>query len=82
MRILIVVCALALAAGAADAKSCKDPNTGKFVKCPTAAAAPGTAASAAATPAAATAASGGAPHCKTGKPCGASCIAKDKVCHK
>jgi hypothetical protein len=80
---LIVACAFALAAaGAADAKSCKDPKTGKFVTCPAAAAAPGTAASAAATPAAATAASGGAPHCKTGKPCGNSCIAKDKVCHK
>jgi hypothetical protein len=23
-----------------------------------------------------------APVCKTGKPCGKSCIAKDKVCHK
>jgi hypothetical protein len=23
-----------------------------------------------------------APHCTTGKPCGNSCIAKDKVCHK
>ena len=22
-----------------------------------------------------------APQCKTGKPCGKSCIAKDKVCH-
>ena len=22
------------------------------------------------------------PHCVTGKPCGNSCIAKDKVCHK
>jgi hypothetical protein len=25
---------------------------------------------------------GGHPVCKTGKPCGDSCIAKDKVCHK
>ena len=23
-----------------------------------------------------------APHCSKGKPCGNSCIAKDKVCHK
>ncbi len=23
-----------------------------------------------------------APHCKIGKPCGKSCIAKDKICHK
>jgi hypothetical protein len=29
-----------------------------------------------------TTASGGAPNCKKGKPCGHSCIAVDKVCHK
>jgi hypothetical protein len=28
------------------------------------------------------AAPAGAPNCKKGKPCGNSCIAKDKVCHK
>lgn len=27
-------------------------------------------------------ATGGAPNCKKGKPCGNSCIAKEKVCHK
>lgn len=30
----------------------------------------------------ASASTGGAPHCTTGKACGHSCIAKDKVCHK
>jgi hypothetical protein len=88
---LIVALAFALAAGASDAKSCKDPKTGHFVKCSTEAAAPATPASkttpAAATPMASAAApsastSGGAPHCKTGKPCGNSCIAQNKVCHK
>jgi len=34
-------------------------------------------------PAAMTSASAsGAPHCKTGKPCGKSCISQNKVCHK
>ena len=49
MRMLIVALAFALAAGAADAKSCKDPSTGKFVKCPAAAAAPAAASAPAAT---------------------------------
>ena len=85
MRILIVALAFALAAGASDAKSCKDPKTGQFVKC--AASATSSAANTAATTttsAAGSAASSmaGAPHCKTGKPCGGSCIAKNKVCHK
>jgi len=67
--------ALALAvAGAADAKSCKDPKTGKFIKCPPAAAATVT------TPPAA--AEHGKPHCVKGVPCGNTCIAKGKVCHK
>jgi hypothetical protein len=91
---LIVALAFALAAGASDAKSCKDPTTGHFVKCSTAAAAPAAPAApaskktpAASTPMASAAApsastSGGAPHCKTGKPCGNSCIAQNKVCHK
>ncbi|HEY2051811.1 MAG TPA: hypothetical protein VGH03_20935 [Caulobacteraceae bacterium] len=92
MRTLIVVFALAFAAHAAEAKSCKDPKTGQFVKCPASAAAPAaapeaapsaTAASSAGKPTAATTStSGGAPHCKTGKPCGNSCIAQNKVCHK
>jgi hypothetical protein len=86
---LIVALAFALAAGASDAKSCKDPKTGHFVKCPAAAAAPAAtsapAATASATNTAAsttTSAMAGAPHCKTGKPCGNSCIAQNKVCHK
>ncbi len=29
-----------------------------------------------------TASTAGAPHCTKGKPCGKSCIAMDKVCHK
>jgi hypothetical protein len=33
---------LALAAGVADAKSCKDPKTGKVIKCPPTAARPQT----------------------------------------
>jgi len=35
-----------------------------------------------AAPAAMAASTGGANHCKKGKPCGKSCIAMDKVCHK
>ncbi|MBV9996282.1 MAG: hypothetical protein JO127_13840 [Caulobacteraceae bacterium] len=77
---LIAAVAIALAAGAADAKQCKDPKTGKFIKCPPAAAAT---AAPATTAAAASATTGGhPPHCTVGKPCGNSCIAKDKVCHK
>lgn len=30
----------------------------------------------------AAASTGGTPHCTKGKPCGKSCIAMDKVCHK
>ena len=30
----------------------------------------------------ATTSRGSVPHCKTGKPCGRSCIARDKRCHK
>jgi hypothetical protein len=73
MRTLIVVFVLTLAAaGASNAKSCRDPKTGAFVKCPPAASVPGPTASM----------STGAPHCTTGKPCGNSCIAKNKTCHK
>lgn len=78
--IAIVAAALSLGlAGAADAKSCKDAK-GKFTKCPPAAAAPAaTTAGMASTPSMATA---GHPQCKKGKPCGNSCIAMNKVCHK
>jgi hypothetical protein len=94
---LLTTIAFALSlAGAADAASCKDAK-GKFIKCPAAAAAPAAtpaaakpaatpaakpAATAAAKPAATQVATGGSPNCKKGKPCGHSCIAMDKVCHK
>jgi hypothetical protein len=69
-----IAAALTLAfAGAADAKSCKDAK-GKFTKCPAAAAAPAAAGG--------MASMAGHPQCKKGKPCGASCIAMNKVCHK
>ena len=71
-RIMIAALVLALSAGVADAKSCKDPKTGKFIKCPP----PVT------NTTSSTSSSGGAPHCTTGVPCGHSCIAKGKVCHK
>jgi hypothetical protein len=69
-RILLTAAVLVMAASTAMAATqCKDPKTGKFVKCPP--------------PAASSApASSGAPHCTTGKPCGHTCIAKNKTCHK
>ena len=70
---------LAIAGGADAAAKCKDPKTGKFIKCPPAAAAPAAPAGAAA-PAAA--AAGKPPHCVKGKVCGNACIAVTKVCHK
>ena len=93
---LLAAAALVLSlAGAADAKSCKDAS-GKFTKCPAAAAAPAAkpAAAPAATPAAApaakpaaatatkTASASGPKNCKKGKACGNSCISVNDVCHK
>ena len=71
-RTLVLALVIALAAGAADAakQQCKDPKTGKFIKCPPP--------SSAVFPSAPK----GAPHCTTGIPCGSTCIAKGKVCHK
>jgi hypothetical protein len=73
-RLIVLATVLAMAAGAADAKSCKDAK-GKFTKCPPAAAI-----------SSAPMASGGstkAPkHCVKGKACGDSCIAMKDVCHK
>lgn len=74
-RVLATFAAFALAlavAGGADAaaKQCKDPKTGKFIKCPPAAAAT------------TTATAPKPPHCVKGVPCGNTCIAKGKVCHK
>jgi hypothetical protein len=75
---LALVLALGISSGAL-AKQCRD-DKGKFIKCPPAAAAPaGPAPAAASAPMKSNA---GAPVCKTGKPCGNSCIAKNKVCHK
>lgn len=80
MRHLTQIAAVAFAAAfvfasAADAASCKDPKTHKFVKCPP----PAVATNSSPAPAAAAAAAG-APKCKVGKPCGKTCIAKNKVC--
>jgi hypothetical protein len=69
--------------------TCKDAK-GHFAKCGSVAAIPAAPAKPMGglfgnkTPAASpmAAATGGAPHCKKGKPCGKSCIAMDKVCHK
>ena len=77
MRIILLAAIAALAfAGTADAKQCKDA-TGKFIKCPPAAAAT----TPTATPAA-TATTSTPPKCVKGKVCGKTCIAVDKVCHK
>lgn len=86
MRKTMILAAMAgLAfASVADAKSCKDAK-GHHVKCPVA-----TSLAADKTHALAVdnkggtlmATSGGSPHCVKGKPCGHSCIAMDKVCHK
>lgn len=67
-RILMLAAVFALASGAAYAKSCTDPTTHKFIKCPAPAASPMSSTSK-------------APNCKVGVPCGKTCIAKGKVCH-
>jgi len=83
MRLLILTAVATLALGsAATAKSCKDATTGKFTKCPPAAAAPAATASSAKGTAATAATAGKKPVCTKGVPCGNSCIAKGKVCHK
>ena len=79
-KLLTVALAVAMiAAGAADAATkCKDPKTGKFIKCPPAATAP-------AKPAATTSAVATGkkpPHCTKGKLCGNTCIKATDVCHK
>jgi hypothetical protein len=68
-RILTLAIILALGASGANAAACKDPKTGKFIKCPVAAAAP-------------MAATAGGPKCVKGKRCGNACIAVTKICHK
>jgi hypothetical protein len=74
----------AVAAAPAEPVRCKDPQ-GKFIKCDAKAADAMTDAKSDA--AADTRADGmpsvsKAPVCKTGKPCGKACIAKDRICHK
>ncbi len=96
MILAAAIAALAFAS-TAEAKSCKDAK-GHYTKCPASAAAPAKPAAApAAKPAAMASAkptmsktkagttfkSTGAPDkCKTGIPCGKSCIPRGKVCHK
>jgi hypothetical protein len=83
VRILILAATMAFAfASMADASSCKDPKTGKFIKCPAAAAAPAATASSAKSMATPSATAGKKPVCKKGVACGNSCIAVGKVCHK
>ena len=61
---------------AVGAAPCKDAK-GKFIKCP-----PPAAATVKTTATKVTATKTATKVCKVGKPCGNSCIAKDKVCHK
>jgi hypothetical protein len=91
-RTLIVAAVAALAfATVAQAKTCTDPATHKFVKCATADARTIDRASPLVAPTAGAhtrkgwtdrKADVGAPHCSKGKPCGHDCIPMDKVCHK
>ena len=76
LAVLVAILAFTAFSTDAAAKQCRDAS-GKFIACPPAAPT-GTAVNASAkTGPAAT-----APHCKTGKPCGNSCIAQNKTCHK
>lgn len=74
-HLLTAVATISLVIGtvAGAAAPCKDPKTGKFIKCPPPAPATTTTTKTTTTT---------AKVCKVGKPCGNSCIAKDKVCHK
>ena len=74
--------ALAIAGGADAAARCKDPKTGKFIKCPPAAASTVTTTKTTTSAAAAGAPASHPPHCVKGKLCGNACIAVTKVCHK
>jgi hypothetical protein len=79
LAVLTAILAFSAFSADAAAKQCRDAS-GKFVACP-ATAPTGTAANTAVHAGAAAPATG-APHCKTGKPCGNSCIAQNKTCHK
>jgi len=65
-RALILAAVMALAFASGADAKACRDTKGKFAKCPPAA----------------TAVTSAAPHCVKGKPCGKSCIAMDKVCHK
>ena len=85
--ILLAAAALSLAftpAALAKSAPCRDAK-GHFAKCPPASTAPTTASTGTSTTGAGMShmgATSGSPVCKIGKPCGHSCISKDKVCHK
>jgi hypothetical protein len=90
MRVIMMAAAIAALAFAstAEATSCKDAK-GHFIKCPAPAAAPANKPAAKSTmsktKAGTTFVAGKTPafrKCKTGVPCGNSCIPKGKVCHK
>ncbi len=81
MRTLILVAVAAMAfSSAAAAKSCKDPATRKFIKCPAAAAAAPAAMAKPATPMASHATK--PRNCVKGKACGNSCIKATDICRK
>jgi hypothetical protein len=71
---LAAILALALAPPAMAKNQCRDAH-GKFTPCPATSKSKSSSSSLGYN-------STGGPHCTTGKPCGKSCIAKDKVCHK
>lgn len=83
MRSLALALVLCLAfAPTAHARQCRDAK-GHFTSCPAAASTGYNVASGHATSAASAPADGGGhPDCKKGKPCGNSCIAMNKTCHK
>jgi len=76
---IIAALSFALAAGSADAKSCRDAK-GLFTKCEAAAAAP--AATTTTTTKMSSTKSATVKHCVKGKPCGNTCISVKDVCHK
>ena len=76
---VIAAFAASLAGGANAADKCRDAS-GKFTKCPAAAASAAKPASA--TAGSASASAGGGPVCKKGKRCGNACISVKDTCHK
>jgi hypothetical protein len=80
-RFLMLAVVLAMTAGLADAKViCRDPKTGRAMKCAPAGAMSSSPAAAAS---ASMMSSSKAPkHCVKGKACGNTCIAMKDTCHK